>query len=168
LFEQTLAGQMYYDPQHFHPRNSVGYLMKRAHGLLHDRYEPLLAQHGFTFTQWVVLIWLRENGVLTPGDLCRDLRHDNGALTRVIDQLEARGLVDRSRSRQDRRVVEIDITADGKAVLDALTPLIVEQLNLALSGFDAKEFAELQRLLGKFVAGLESMPAVVPPAEDNP
>ena len=99
--------------------------------------------------QWLALVKL-ENGLAeTASDLCRTLSHDNGAITRMLDQLESRGFVVRERSQQDRRVVKLSITTAGSAILAELTPPFIENLNSALDAFSAEEFAELNRLLGK-------------------
>jgi DNA-binding MarR family transcriptional regulator len=66
-----------------------------------------LAEQGFTFTQWVVMMHLRDGLALNARELCVQLRHDSGAVTRVLDQLEARGLVQRERSLEDRREVKL-------------------------------------------------------------
>jgi hypothetical protein len=77
----------------YQARNSVSYLLKRAHSLMLDVMEPVLEkQHGFTSTQYVILSWLRDSIALNPKDISVELRHNSGALTRVIDQLAERGL----------------------------------------------------------------------------
>lgn len=137
-------------------QNSVGYLLKRAHSLLVDHLEPVLEANGFTFTQWVVLMHLRDGLALNATVLCAQLRHDSGALTRIIDQLEARGLVSRERSRKDRRSVQLQLTTAGRATVQAAIPAVVERLNAALGGFSRAELGELTRLLTKLTALLES------------
>jgi len=54
---------------------------------------------------------VRDGIALNPKDICIQLRHDSGALTRVLDQLESRGLVLRQRSAEDRRAIELHLTA---------------------------------------------------------
>jgi DNA-binding MarR family transcriptional regulator len=76
-------------------------------------------------------------------------RHDSGALTRVIDQLAERGLLERVRRDRDRRKVELQLTPAGRETIEGLIPLVVEKLNLALDDFSGDEVHELQRLLVK-------------------
>src|ERR1700761_2632374 len=99
--------RQHYRVEGYQPRATIGYLVKRAHALMLDNMEPAFAEHGFTFIQWVVLIRLREGMTLNPKDICGEFRHDSGALTRVIDQLAERGLVERRRGIQDRRKVDL-------------------------------------------------------------
>ena len=147
--------------QHYHPstyraQSSVGYLVKRAWGMMLDAMEPALEAHGFTFVQYQIMVQLRDGIAVNPKDLCAQIRHDSGALTRVIDQLAERGLLERSRRDRDRRKVELELTAAGREVVESLIPLVVEQLNLALAEFSTDEVQELTRLLLKLNVTLRS------------
>jgi DNA-binding MarR family transcriptional regulator len=94
--------------------------------------------------------------VVNPKDICSQFRHDSGALTRVIDQLAERGLLERVRRDRDRRKVELQLTPAGLATIEGLIPLIVEKLNLALGDFSGAEFEEFLRLLLKLNATMRS------------
>jgi DNA-binding MarR family transcriptional regulator len=146
----------HYQQQAYSARSSVGYLLKRAHVLLVDQLEAAVAESDITATQWVVLMYLRDGLAINASDLCSQLRHDSGALTRVIDQLEARGLVQRERSREDRRAVQLRLTAAGIDTVAALIPSVVDKLNFALREFSRAEAAELNRLLTKLITSLDA------------
>ncbi len=145
----------HYDPKTFQAGRSIGYLLKVSHSLLHDLQAQSFAGHDLSFVQWLILIKLREKPQLTASDLCRQMNHDNGALTRLLDQLEERGYVTRQRSEEDRRVVELGLTAAGRRKAEEMLPLGVNNLNAALDGFSKGEFAELIRLLNKFIDNLK-------------
>ncbi|MEZ5501570.1 MAG: MarR family transcriptional regulator [Halioglobus sp.] len=144
----------HYDAATFNSRQSIGYLLKMAHMQLQDCANDVLAPHDISFVQWLVMLKLREGVASTASDLCRAMRHDNGALTRVLDQLEERGYLTRHRSVQDRRVVELQLTAAGSEQLDVLLPALMDRLNLVLGDFSTAEFAELTHLLNKLMACL--------------
>src|SRR5580693_6646113 len=146
----------HYRAELYHARSSVGYLLKRAHMLMLDQLEPVVAGSDITITHWIVMMHLRDGLAINASDLCAQIRHDSGALTRMIDQLEARGLVQRERSREDRRAVQLRLTDTGLKTIESLIPQVVEQLNWSLSGFSQAEFAELTRLLTKLVAHIGS------------
>jgi DNA-binding MarR family transcriptional regulator len=135
---------------------SFGYLVKRAHSLMLDVMEPLFEKHGFSFVQYVILSWVRDGLAVNPKDICAQYRHDSGALTRVIDQLADRGLLERVRRDRDRRKVELQLTAAGREAIERLIPLVVEKLNLALVDFTEGEVQELLRLLLKLNTALQS------------
>jgi DNA-binding MarR family transcriptional regulator len=146
----------HYRPEIYQARSSLGYLLKRAHLLMLDQLESVVAGSDITITQWVAMMHLRDGLALNASDLCAQLRHDSGALTRLIDQLEARALVQRERSREDRREVQLRLTTAGLAILTSLLPKVVDKLNFALRDFSRAEATELSRLLSKLISSLEN------------
>ena len=148
--------KQHYQVATYRAQKSIGYLIKRAHSLMLDVMEPVLEERGFTFIQYVILSWLRDGIAVNPKDLCAQIRHDSGALTRVIDQLAERGMLERSRRDRDRRKVELELTPAGREVVESLIPLVVDELNLALAEFSTDEVKELTRLLLKLNVSLES------------
>ena len=150
-----MAHAKHYQASTYKARSSVGYLVKRAQAAMLDSIEPVFAGHGFTFMQWVVLIYLRDGIALNAKDICAEFHYDSGALTRVIDQLEERGYIERQRSRNDRRSIELHLTASGRELVQSLVPVVVDRLNLALSDFTRAEVQELTRLLNKLIAGAQ-------------
>ena len=91
-----------------------------------------------------------------PQGHLHQFRHDSGALTRVIDQLADRGLLERVRRDRDRRKVELQLTEAGRKTVEGLVPLVVDKLNLALFDFSSEEFQEFLRLLLKLNTRLQS------------
>jgi DNA-binding MarR family transcriptional regulator len=148
---KQLPPMQHYRPETYRAKSSVGYLVKRASALTIESIEPALAEQGFTFTQWVVMMHLRDGLAPTARDLCSQLRHDSGAVTRVIDQLEARDLVRRRRSMDDRREVKLSLTGAGFRMVESLIPLVVDKFNFLLREFSATEVAELNRMLTKLI-----------------
>jgi len=147
----------YYSAETYRARSSIGYLIRRAHTLIMPKVEAAFTEHEVTFTQWVIMMYLRDGLATTAAGICRDICHDSGALTRAIDQLEQRGFIERRRSTQDRRTVELILTQAGAKAVESLVPLVVGCLNRALAGFSHAEIDTLSRLLTKLVA--ENSPA---------
>jgi len=146
----------YYDPKTYSAKRSVGYLIRHAKSLMLDAIEPALAELGFTFTQYTVLAWLREGLASTAKDICCELRHDSGALARVIDHLVERGLVERTRDLDDRRKIDLRLTPLGRQTSEQLLPTVVDKMNCALRDFNHDEAQELVRLLTKLNASMEA------------
>ena len=149
----------HYDPETYSSKNSLGYLLKVNHSLMLDCADRIFTAHDISFVQWIALKKLRDGSALTASDLCREMSHDNGALTRLLDQLEERGYVERQRSKQDRRVVDLQITDAGLLKVKELTPLVVDNLNVVLDPFTAEEFSQLIGLLDKLKTRLEQCAA---------
>jgi DNA-binding MarR family transcriptional regulator len=154
--------KQHYKVSTYKAQSSVGYLLKRASALIVDVVEPVFETQGFTFVQYQILAWLRDGIAINPKDICAQFRHNSGALTRVIDQLAERGLLERARRDRDRRKVELELTPAGRAVVETLIPLVVEKLNYALAEFSSAEVQEFKRLLLKLNVTLQS--AVEPAA----
>lgn len=148
--------KQHYSVENYSPGANVGYWLKRTHALMLDIVEPVLEAHGFSFVQYVVLAWLREGIAVNPREFCTRYRHDSGAMTRLLDQLEERGLLERVRENRDRRKVELKLTDAGRAAVESLIPLVVANLNRALADFTADEVQELTRLLLKLSHTLQT------------
>lgn len=146
----------HYDVKNFHSANSVGYLLKVSHTQMVAGAESIFAPHGISFVQWIALLKLSEGQAQTASDLCRTMCHDNGAVTRMLDQLEERGYVSRQRSVQDRRVVTLALTPAGEQQVAILKPKFVDALNTVLGDFSKTEFSELTRLLNKLLLALQT------------
>ena len=84
----------------------------------------LLDEHGISLAGYEVLAFLSraEDRHMRMSDLAGAVLISPGAVTRRVEALEARGLVTRSRSTDDARVVEAALTEAGIDVLKALTP----------------------------------------------
>jgi DNA-binding MarR family transcriptional regulator len=133
---------------------SVGYLLKLSHMLMHDSVTAAFAAHELSFVQWLTLMKLREGDVATASDLCKAMHYDNGSVTRLLDQLEERGLLRRERSKTDRRVIMLKLTPGGEKKIAELIPVVVDSLNATLGDFSKAEFAQLTKLLNKLIASL--------------
>jgi DNA-binding MarR family transcriptional regulator len=148
--------KQHYQAATYRAQNSVGYLIKRAHSMMLDVLEQVFAEHGFSYIQYVILSSVRDGIAVNPKDICVQFRHDSGALTRVIDQLADRGLLERVRRDRDRRKVELQLTEEGRKTVEGLIPLVVEKLNLALADFSSEEVQVFLRLLLKLNTRLQS------------
>ena len=117
------------------------------------RYTPLLDELGLTYTQYLVMMALWEYGPSSVGELGQRLYLDSGTLTPVLKKMEAKGLLERKRSAEDERRVEITLTPDGEAMKKgaANVPIAMGQC-ISISAEDA---AELARLLQKILDGLQ-------------
>ena len=79
-------------------------------------YTPYLKPLGITYTQYIMFLVLWEKDGITVGELCKRLRLDTGTVTPMLKNTEKQGLIKRTRSEDDERVVVISLTEDGKAL----------------------------------------------------
>lgn len=132
--------------------HNVGYLMKRiVNGLGHD-IDALLEPQGLTHAQWMPLYKLHQGQGSTVAELAGACMMDAGAMTRTLDRLERKGLVRRTRSARDRRVVNLALTAEGGAAAAQIPAALCEALNARLQGFSIDECHMLQSFLNRMLA----------------
>jgi MarR family 2-MHQ and catechol resistance regulon transcriptional repressor len=131
----------------------------RASKAVLARVEPLLASHGLTPTQLGVLEVILHLGPMSQRDLGRKVLTSAGNMTDVIDKLEARGLVLRARMPRDRRSVQVDLTGQGRGLIQDLFPRHAGDIARAMSGLDPDEMAQLGALLRKLGLGAAEDPA---------
>jgi DNA-binding MarR family transcriptional regulator len=133
----------------------------RLHRLADRLREELFVgfrQFGLGEGEFDVLAALRRAGApyeLAPGELARHTMVTSGAASKRIDRLEAAGLVSRRISSDDARGRVIALTDAGRRVIDdAFTAHIANEHRL-LEPLSAKERADLERLLTKWLAAYE-------------
>jgi DNA-binding MarR family transcriptional regulator len=134
---------------------SLGELIKHTHSLMSIVLEPSLLEREVTYTQYLVLMRLRRGTAVNPKEISAQIRYDRGALTRVVDQLVDRGLLERVRCDRDRRKVRLRLTPAAGHTIDGLMELMVGKLTQVLGDFGESEFRTLQHLLVKLSATLE-------------
>jgi len=145
----------FYRASEYNMKNSVGYLIRRTSNLVLPQLEALFADASLTFSQWTVLMALREWGNSTSVQIARDICHDAGSLTRILDELEERNLVSRVRSETDRRSVTLSLTAQGLSLVETLLPRVVEHWNTLLGEFSHTEIKLLVKLLTRVARAAE-------------
>ena len=105
---------------------------------------------GLTYTQYIVMLVIWDEGTTSVRDLGRRLYLDSGTLTPVLKTLEQQQLITRERSKQDERVLLVTATAKGVALREEA---LAQQPDMALNtGLSAEEEAQLAALLGKMLA----------------
>jgi DNA-binding MarR family transcriptional regulator len=144
----------YYRVENYGCERSLGYLLRRATTLTVHQIEAAFAGNDITFYQWVVLMQVGDGVAETAADVVRNTGYDSGALTRLLDQLEHRGLIERKRCCEDRRVVKLRLTDAGRAAADTLRPVAVAFFNGVLEGFTPAEVDTFIALLQKLIVSL--------------
>jgi DNA-binding MarR family transcriptional regulator len=142
----------HYTKDNFRLTESVGYQLVKARNLIVTEMDAALKDLDISSQQMGIMLMLRQKLASTPFELSKMLGIDTGLMTRMLDKLEAKGLVVRSRDEQDRRVVNLSLTKAGVAVADQIPDIAPDVLNARLKDFTKAELTELRRLLRKFVS----------------
>jgi DNA-binding MarR family transcriptional regulator len=115
------------------------------------------ARHGLGEGDFDVLATLRRQGIpyaLTPGELGERTMVTSGAVTKRVDRLAAKGLVERRASTTDGRSRTVVLTAEGHRVIDAAMDEHVANEARLLAGLEHDERAALGELLGRLATTL--------------
>ena len=141
-----------YNASNFLIDESVGYLLKRVRSMLSAAVEREIADHDVTYEQWGVLLMILKKRGDTAAMLARGTECDSGSMTRMLDRLEAKELIVRTRSTDDRRRVELELTPSGKRLAERLVAAIVKVLNRHLEGFSVDELELFKGFLRRMLA----------------
>lgn len=105
-------------------------------------YRPMLDALGLTYPQYLAMLVLWERDDLTVGEISQHLLTDPGSLTPLLKRLESEGLLQRNRSREDERVVMVQLTDKGRALQQQAKA--VPQCILKASGRSLEQLQQLQ------------------------
>lgn len=81
-------------------------------------YKPLLDALGLTYPQYLVMVTLWERDDRTVGEISERLLLESNTLTPLLKRLEAAGLIERRRSKEDERQVRVLLTAEGTSLVE--------------------------------------------------
>jgi DNA-binding MarR family transcriptional regulator len=104
--------------------------------------------HDLTFSQYITLKKLAD-GNASVTDLARAAEVNPGAMTRLLDKLEARGLIQRVADPSDRRALDIRLTAAGTTIWQDINQCGMRVREHAMQGLDDAERDQLMTLLGR-------------------
>ncbi len=133
------------------PEESVAYLLRGVLSSIRAHADAQLQGRGLTFAQCLPLYKISRCKNTTLAVLARDLEADPATVTRLLDRLEAKGLVLRERSTTDRRVVHVRATPLGASMAQELAPVMADTMNAHLEGFSADEWQQLLGLLRRML-----------------
>ncbi len=111
--------------------------------------KELARRADLTGPQLTVVKMLEQIGDLSLSELSERIRAQNSTVTGIIDRMERENLVTRERSKEDRRVVYIRLTAKGRRLAEEIPIEPMEIFRSALEGLTATEVRELVKILGK-------------------
>jgi DNA-binding MarR family transcriptional regulator len=112
-----------------------------------------------TYPQWIPLHKLQMGKATTVAELARECQLDTGAMTRLLDRLEAKGLCRRVRSVADRRVVNIELTEEGDLSASQVPHVLSRVQNETLAGFTHAEWEQLKGYLRRILDNAQALQA---------
>ena len=114
---------------------------------------------GLSEPEFRVLMQLysRPGGLGSPGELCSRVWQSPANMTRITDQLVARGLISREPSEQDRRRMVLAVTPAGDALVRSIVPRAFEPIRRVFKPFSEQQRAQLQSLVTQLLQSLDEL-----------
>ena len=141
----------FYRPENYQPDESVGYLMRRIMNTVALEIDREMGPKGLTNAQWIPLFKLSIGSASTVAELARECQLDAGAMTRLLDRLETKGLLRRVRTSEDRRVVNLELTDEGRSAARQIPGVLCRVQNAHMRGFSHAEWETLKSLLRRIL-----------------
>jgi DNA-binding MarR family transcriptional regulator len=151
----THPAEPFFQASTFRPETSVLWMLRRAQTAVMQLVGEAAELDGWTMPQAASLYKIHRGEANTVADLARCCTLDAGSMTRLLDRLEARGLCRRVRSETDRRVVHVELTAEGMATAEQIPCVLSRVYNEVLEGFTPQEWEQLRSLLGRVADNAE-------------
>lgn len=136
------------------------------HGQKHAIQTLTRPEIGLTMPQMVTLLAIHDRGSCRMGALAETTQQSGGTLTGIVDRLIGDGLVERVRSAEDRRVIEVTLSAEGRARVEEVLAARLDDMSHILSSFSSYQLEQFEALLGQFLHGLRGTTAEEAPARE--
>lgn len=138
-------------------RNSVGYLLRDTTRMLLRATTVRIAPYGLTLTQYFLMRQLWDADGPTQRDLARSLDVPEPGLAAILDALQELGLIERRRSKSDRRKTHVHVTPAGRKLREQLLLEGASILNESLDGVSERGIAQLRASLKRMKVNLDEI-----------
>jgi len=133
------------------------YLLNRAGARIAASFSDKVRPLGATLQMWRVLAALREQDGRRMGDLSATTSIEVSTLTRLVDNMEKKGLVARRRDAGDARAVALHVTPAGRRLTQRIIPIAERYESVALAEFTAAEADTLKAALRRLYSNMEAL-----------
>lgn len=131
--------------------HNVARLIARVKLEVMEALDREFAVYDISAAQAIVLAFLASGEADSAAGLCKGISYDPGAMTRMVDRLEQKGLIRRRPNPEDRRTMNLELTAEGKLLFPKIAVLKEAVQQRFLRGFSEGEIDTLMALLNRMV-----------------
>ena len=145
----------FYRGDDYQINESIGYLLRQVRNTMERAIDDEMAEHDLTGVQWGPLLMLDRRLGSTAAELARIGCVDTGAMTRMLDRLEVKGLLRRTQCPKDRRQMQLELTDEGKQLCRKIPFGLSRVLNSMLRGFTPAELETFKSLARRMLANAD-------------
>lgn len=124
---------------------------------LRDPLASAVEENGFTPPQMHTLMWIGGEGPLTMGEIARRVGVTEKTVTGIVDRLETKGLVQRERDLNDRRVIRVYLTEDGVRTHEEMSSQVLARMTEFMSFLPDEDSSALVGIVQRLVTRLEEL-----------
>lgn len=132
-------------------RHGIIRLINRVRVEMIDALDRELSTFDITAAQLIVLASVANKEADSATSLCKSISYDPGAMTRMIDRLEQKGLIRRTPNPEDRRATNLEMTTAGRALYPQLLAAKENVQTQFLRGFSKDEVRLVESLLNRML-----------------
>lgn len=125
--------------------------IRRVFQILNEQSQRIRQQTGLTGPQLWAIGVIYEQGPVNISNIARRMYLHPTTVVGIVDRLEARALVSRNRSKEDRRVIWVELTREGRELVQSVPEVVHGLLGAKLEGLSPKELAEINEGIGHLV-----------------
>lgn len=133
----------------------LAFITSTAAKRIADAFNEKLMRLGITRIQWIALYYLGDCEYMTQTMLAQKLNVKNSTAARLVDRMERDGHVYRGKDKNDRRTINLMITADGRQIRERIFPEGEKLSILACKGIGEEEKTIFKNVLNKMLANIE-------------
>ncbi|HWL18135.1 MAG TPA: MarR family winged helix-turn-helix transcriptional regulator [Bradyrhizobium sp.] len=142
----------------------IGFLLRLLEARYDELYQNLTRQNDITPRQFGVLMALYQQGPLTPSVLAERISADRNTLSEMLKRMTTRKLISKKNNVEDRRSIQVQITAKGEAALLSVVPAAAELQNLMLAPLGKEDRTHFLKCM---LAIAKASPPRTPSASDD-
>lgn len=134
--------------------------IRRVFQILNEQSQRIKQETGLTGPQlWAIRV-MHEHGPINISDIAKRMYLHPTTVLGIIDRLEARGLVSRTRSKDDRRIIWVELTQEGNNLVKSVPEVVQGLLGARLEGISLNELAEIDEGISHLVKifGVQEIP----------
>ena len=128
-------------------------MMRQARLFMRQQFKAFFTE--ITLDQWIVLKRVSEEEGISQIDIASSTFKDPAAVTRILDILQKKNLVERQTHPKDRRAFEVHLTSEGGELVKKLTPIAQEVRALGMEGIDVEEIEVTKKVLKRIYDNLK-------------